>query len=182
MQFLVRLITPALISLVLGLSFRGILKEQEKGLKKSFGQKHIIIRPPKAYFWGGFLAAAFCCTCLFMITFFPNGTETLGVLLFEYIAGSFMALGGIYLMLDALFSRIEVFEDEDYFIYGTMFKRRKIQYSDCVSYRDNKNRVTFDTLEIQLKNGKKLKFEKFTVINIEALERMLRKNKVKRVR
>ena len=182
MQFLVRLITPALISLVLGLVFKGILKEKEKGLKKSPGQKHIIIRQPKALFWSGFLATAFCCTCLFMITFFPNGTETLGVLIFVYIAGSFMALFGIYCMLEALFSKIEVFEDEDYFIYGKVFRRRKIQYSDCVSYRDNKKRVTGETLDIQLKNGKKLKIEKFTTINIEALEHMLRKNKVKKVR
>lgn len=182
MQFLVRLITPALISLVLVLVFKGVLKEKEKGLKKSLGQKRIIIRQPKALFWAGFLVTAFCCTVLFMITFFPNGTETLGVLLFVYIVGASMALFGIYCMLEALFSKIEVFEDEDYFIYGTMFKRRKIQYSDCVSYRDNNKRVTPETLDIQLKNGKKLKIEKISAINIEALEHMLRKNKVKRVR
>lgn len=60
MNFFVRIISIALISIGLSLIFSHIEKNNAKEIIKNLTEEHIIIRLPKAYLWIGYLEMALC--------------------------------------------------------------------------------------------------------------------------
>ena len=89
---------------------------------------------------------------------------------------SLFIVGGFYIILEALFFKIEIFKDEDYFVYRDfLVKTQKIYYCDCISYKCTENAFVIKT------KRKKISLDIHTV-NIEFLKSMLSKKSVKEIR
>ncbi len=172
MQIMVRIITPILIAIVVWFLFSRIDKRNGEELIKNLTSEHVVIHLPKAYLWVGFLVVAVFSTFGFIMFFFPNGTEAWWV----WILFSLFIIGGFYIILEALFFKIEIFKDEDYFVYRDfLVKTQKIYYCDCISYKCTENAFVIKT------KRKKISLDIHTV-NIEFLKAMLSKKSVKEIR
>lgn len=144
MQILIRIIIPALIPIILGILLSNIDKSNSKEILKNLTKEHLVIRLPKAYLWVGCLDISFFVTCIFLMTWFPNETAPVWVwilfVLFVFI--------GIAIVLETQIWKIEIFRNENYFLYRTLpCKMYRTLYSDCVSYRFEANTLVLRTKE-----------------------------------
>ena len=172
MQFILRFITPILISLTIGLLYSKIYDHNYKSVIENLKNEHIIIRLPKAFFFVGCVCATLFATAIVLMTLFPNDTVTWWV----YIIFVFFVLLGIYLMAIGTIWKIEVFRHKNYFIYRSVFFRKyKIKYADCISYKCAKNSVELITTNRT--------FHIDTIAtNYEFFVAMLKKHKIKELK
>lgn len=166
-----RLVTYIIMNLAVALFIFFVAKSNEKAAKKSKGQKHIIIRTPRTFLWVGIFACVVMSAFLYCMIFYPNGTEQWWVFV---IFGAFDLLG-IYIIVNTLVWRIDIFKQEDYFLYRpTLFKTHKIKYEDCISYSVKDDSV------IIIKTNKKTVTANLIFTNCNALQSMLIKYNIKR--
>lgn len=119
-----------------------IVKHNSTETVKNLEKEHIVLRLPKLYIIIGILSFIVLSAFLIMMIFFPNGTEALWV---EILFAVFFLIG-IFLILEPLIWRIDVFRSEDYFIYRSVFgKTRKIRYDECLWYQEKTNTVILKT-------------------------------------
>ena len=169
-QVLVRLLTPALISLALWACFSFVIKEQTKELGKK-PDKMFVVHLPKAYFWTGTICTI--CFCLFLVLaiLFPNGTATWWV----YIGITAFVLLGIFIIWSSKVWAIWVYKNTNYFVYRTCFgKRYKILYHECLSFKLGENSLV-------LRTEKRCFIVDVMSINLEHFVYELRQNKVKQL-
>jgi len=139
---IVRILTPALIAIIVGMVFSSIVKSNDKELLKNLTSEHIIIRSPKAYVWIGCYDVLVSGTLLIWSIFFPNGTEALWA---DIIFALFLLLGVVMVWV-SITCRIDLFRHEDYFLMRTTFFRtHRIQYCDCISYKIGTNYLVLKT-------------------------------------
>lgn len=172
MDFLFRIIPLTLIAISIFLIRIYMMNKSTKELLKTWQQEHVVLRFPSIFFWIGFLDVFFFSACLFIMFFFPNGTEAWWVWT-EFIL---FILVGFYLMSYVLLFKIDVYRSKDYFVYRNLFSRtRKIYYHECVSYQCTEH-------DLIVKTGKKKITIDIHTINVEVLMGMLGKNKVRQIR
>ena len=175
MQFLIRLMASVLISFAAGAFLSGVEKSNAKEKIRNLGKKHIIIRLPKACLWVGCIDIAFFGACMFIMTFFPNDTQSVWV----WIGFAVFVLLGICMVSEALIWKIDVFRDKNYFICRTLpYKHHKILYGDCVGYRIRK----IAKVLVLKTNNKKTFHVDVDAANFDALLDMLQKNNVKEIK
>ncbi len=161
--FVLMLIAMEILFSAIGKKHRYELAEdQEKG--------HIVIRFPKTYLWIGYIAILFVALCFFLMTYFPNGTEAVWVKVLFGILG----IAGIYIVLMTKICRIDVFRNENYFLYRSLFCKKRIQYSDCVSYK-----LTSNSLVLRI-NKRNIRIDT-NMINYEYLFALIKQHKVKEI-
>lgn len=166
-----RLATYIIINLAVALFIFFVTQSNEKAAKKSKGQKHIIIRTPIAFLWAGIFDCIVMSAFLYYMIFYPNGTERWWV----YVIFIIFELLGIYVIVNTLVWRIDIFKKEDYFLYRpTPFKTHKIKYEDCISYSIKDDSV------IIIKTNKKTVTSNLIFTNCNALQEMLTKYNIKR--
>ena len=171
-QIAIGILTPILISLAVGLLYSKIYERNCKSVIENLNNEHIIVKLPKAMFYVGCICSAVFSTAIVLMTLFPNDTEAWWVYV---IFISFVWLG-VYLMAIAIIWKMEVFRNEDYFIYRSVFFRTyRINYADCISYKCTKN-----TVELITTNRT---FHIDTIAtNYEFFMAMLKKYKVKEIK
>lgn len=124
------------------------------------------------FFWVSFLDVLVFSTFLFIMFFFPNGTEAWWV----WILFIIFVLLGLALVLKTLIFKMDVYKNKDYFVYRSVFvKTRKIYYCECISYQCTQ-------YDLIVKTGKKKITIDIHTVNVEFLMGMLGKNKVKQIR
>ena len=172
MQIMVRIITPILIAIIVGVLFSRIDKSNSEELIKNLTREHVEIHLPKVYFWIGLLVVAVFSTFCFIMFFFPNGTEAWWV----WVIFIIFILGGFYIIFESLFFKIDIFKSKDYFVYKDFFvKTQKIYYCDCISYNRNANAFVIKTTRNKISMD-------IHSVNIEILMAMLSKKNVKEIR
>lgn len=172
MQILVRIITPILIAIIVGVLFSRIDKSNGKELINNLTREHVVIHLPKVYLWIGFLVVTVFSTFCFIMFFFPNGTEAWWV----WVIFIIFILGGFYIIFESLFFKIDIFKSKDYFIYKYPFaKPKKIYYCDCISYKCTANAFMIKTIRNKISVD-------IHSVNIEFLMAMLSKKNVKEIR
>ena len=171
MQFLTYVISFALIPIILGAISYSIEKNNGKELLESLTKEHVILRMPKAYIWIGCICSLGFGTFIFLMIMFPNGTEAPWV----FISFSLFILLGIYIILKTLLWKADVFKSEEYFCIRPFLKTYRIQYSDCVYFKDLKQGFVIKT--------EKKKFRVLEeVANAEVLSAMLTKHGVNKIK
>ena len=171
-QIATSILAPILISLTVGLLYSKIYERKCKSVIENLNNDHIVVRLPKALFWIGCLGTMVFATAIVLMTLFPNDTASLWV----YILFSAFILLGIYLMAIGIIWKVEIFKQEDYFIYRSIFFRTyKIRYADCISYK-----CTNNTVELITKN-RTLHIDTIAT-NFEFFMAMLKKNKIKELK
>ncbi len=170
-QVTVRLLVPAIIAICIGLLSAVIVKNNDKELIENLTKEHIVIRLPKAYIWVGSIGVLFFLALIILSTLFPNGTE--GV--FSYSVFIAFVILGIFIVLEALFWKVDIFRHKDYFVYRTVFfKTYTIEYKDCEYYIWGTNTIKLKT------SSKTFRFDSNSS-NIEYLLGLLNKNGVSEI-
>lgn len=165
-----RFITFALIQIAVYVIIYFISKEKDDEIIKSIKNEHIIIRTPRLFLLVGIIGISVCTTFIFLMLFYPNGTEAWWVFI---IFGSGDLLG-MYIISNTLIWKIEVFRNENYFLYRkSPFKTYKIKYEDCLYFQENINKGV-----LIVKTNKKTVTANMLFTNYECLPAMLIKNGV----
>lgn len=173
-SILIRILGPTLTVIILWFVASNILGSNSKEYIANRKKEHIVVKLPKAYLWVG----AFCTVFFVFITcapfLFPDVSQSTDV--WVIIIFLMFALVGAFLALEALVWRIEIFRNESYFLYRTVFfKTYKIQYGDCISYK-----IGDRTNSLKLKAGKKTFHIDCFSVNFDYFLDMLKQHKVKR--
>ena len=169
-QIIIHAVAIALSYVCIRVFLVHIVKHNSTEAIKNLGKEHIVLRLPKLYIIIGILSCIVLSSFLITMIFFPNGTEALWV---EILFTSSFFIG-IFLILEPLIWRIDVFRSEDYFIYRSIFgKTRRIRYDECLWYQEKTNIVI-------LKTEKKIYYIDNKASNIEFLLSMMAKYKVKK--
>lgn len=158
----------SLIQIILFVTFYYIGKNNDKEILKNIEKEHVIIKYPKTYTWVGIADILFCSICLVLMVFFPNGTESWWVFV---IFGSFVLLG-LAIFLNTLMWRIDIFKNEDYFLYRPLFKTYKIKYDNCLWYK-------YEHLNSKIKTTKQTIHIEVGITNLEYLLAMLDEHEIK---
>lgn len=146
--------------------------------EKDLSAEHITIRLHPIYLWSGSINILFFIICIFVTILFLDGTAAIWGLLVSIL---FLLLG-IYMVLKRQVWKIEIFRNEDYFLYRTFpYKTYRILYTDCVNYESRADILLFGTTLILRTKGKKLRV-KDCAINFEFLLSMLKKHKVAEIK
>lgn len=171
-QIAISILTPILISLAVGLLYSKMYERNCKSVIENLNNEHIVIKLPKIMFLVGCICSAVFSTAIVLMTLFPNDTAAWWV----YVIFISFVLLGIYLMTIGMVWKMEVFRNEDYFIYRSVFfKTYKINYADCISYKRTNN-----TVELITTNRT---FHIDTIAtNYEFFMAMLEKHKVKEIK
>lgn len=170
-QVFVRLLVPAITIICIGLLSAVIGKNNDKELIENLTKDHIVLRLPKVYIWIGSIGILFFLALIILSSLFPNGTE--GV--FSYSVFIAFVILGIFIVLEALLWKVDVFRHKDYFVYRTMFfKTYTIEYKDCEYYIWEKNTIKIKT------SNKTFRFDSKSS-NIEFLLGLLNKNGVSKI-
>ena len=168
------LIAFALIPIAVSRLLIHILDKNEKEYFKHLSEDQIVLKLPKAYFWLGGCGTLFFGSLLFVMFFFPNGTEG-G---FPYSVFSILLVLSLYLIISTMIFRIDINKNESFFSYRSIFhKTQIIMYSECISYSENYN-LHFFVVET---TKKKIHFDLNTT-NLSYLQEMLNKNNVKHIK
>lgn len=166
MPTVLRILSFALIPIVVQLIFSMVAKNNSKELIKNLRVEHVVLRLPRVFTWIG-IAGVLGFGGLFLIAVFQDGTknwEYVGCLIFIFIYTCFTWY--------TLAWKLECFRSEEFFIYRRLLgKGRKVFYQDIEYYR-------FETggIKIKTKTGK-LSVEQH-VTNMEILLAMLTKHGV----
>ena len=170
MHILIHILSPLLISLFLGFLYSKIYKSNSESIIENLKKDHIIIRLPKVYFLVGTLDVVVFTTFILLIKYFSPDTKST---LWLYFGFSLFVFLGIFIIVYTLMWKIDVFRNETYFNYRTIFgSTYRIQYSECISYKYTEYALTLKTVK------KTLNFDS-KATNIEFLGAMLTQNKVK---
>lgn len=161
----------SLIQIILFVMFYYIGKNNDKEILKNIDKEHVIIKYPKAYIWVGIADILFCSVFLFLMIFYPNGTESWWV----FVGFGFFDLLGLAIFLNAIMWKIDVFKSKDYFLYRPLFKTYKIKYDDCLWYK-------YEYLNSKIKTIKQTIHIEMGITNLEYLLAMLDKHKIKELK
>ena len=131
-------------------------------------KEHIVIRLPNANLFGGLICFVVFTICfIFTISYWQKDSYWASPLF------AFMALTGLLLAIETRIWKIEVFRNDDFFIYRTVFfKTYKIFYSDC-------NILKRSNIYLTLKVHNKTFFIDTKSKNFKFFHSMLSKHKVK---
>lgn len=162
----------ALAILVVRLFFYFVTIRNAKEELKTASNEHVVVRNPKSYIVVGII-----CTVVFgilatlMIHFLSFSEFKKVIWVFILFAGGFLL--GLYLIVESVVRRIDLYKNEHYFVYSPVFgKPRIIYYSDCICYNVNRNAVFFWT------DKRRFRIDNFCTNSSELLN-MLQKNRVK---
>lgn len=138
---LIRFLIPALIIFILGLLLLKNEKSNAKELVRNLSESCVVLRLPKMYFWLGVMGCAFL-TMLFVLCSLPK----FELAIWSYVAFFFLGSIFISLLLSERLWKVEVFKDENYFIYRTSFGRKyKVSYNECIAYKNATNMFVIKT-------------------------------------
>lgn len=138
---LIRFLIPALIIFILGLLLLKNEKSNAKELVKNLSESCVVLRLPKMYFWLGVMGCVFL-TMLFVLCSLPK----FELAIWSYVAFFFLGSIFISLLLSERLWKVEVFKDENYFIYRTSFGRKyKVSYNECIAYKNATNMFVIKT-------------------------------------
>ena len=172
MQIMVRILMPILVVIVVGSLFSRMNKSNGEELIKDLSGEHIVVHLPKINLWIGFLMVAVCSTSGYFMFFFPNGTEDWWV----WVTVLILISGGFYIILESLFFKIDIFMNEDYFLFKKFFlKPQKIYYCDCISYKCTLNTFVIKTTRNKISMD-------IHAVNLQFLIDMLNDKNVKEIR
>ena len=149
-----------------------MIRENEKEEISNLHKERIVVRPPKIMGWIAVVEMLFCTAVIFIMFFFPNGTEV------PFVFFGFILLGflGACFLWATLIWQIEVFRNEDYFILRDYWGRKhKIHYSDCTSYQ-----YRYQNQEIIVRNHVKNFTMSYLLVNCDVLIAALQQHNVKR--
>ena len=144
MKLFISIFVPALIIvlvriLLIMIEERSIIKSTENAKKE-----HVVIHLPKAFFWIGFIEFAFFICFMVFGTTFPNVFKNINI--WYYLIFSCFSLLGLLLVLATKVWKIDVYENEDYFIYRSFLGNRyTVYYNDCLNYIDGNNAFILNT-------------------------------------
>lgn len=144
MPIIIRILTFALIPIVVQLIFSMVAKNNSKELIKNLRVEHVVLRLPRAFTWIG-IAGILGFGGLFLIAVFQDGTKN-----WEYVGCLIFTLGPTCFVWYTLMWKLDCFRSEDFFVYRPFLgKGRKIFYRDVEYYR-------FETggIKIKTKTGK----------------------------
>ena len=169
---MIRILGFALIPLCVYGAILLILRGNEKEETSNLHKERIVVRPPKIMGWAAIIEMLFCTAVIFIMFFFPNGTEAS----FVFLGFSLLDLLGAYFLWATLIWQIEVFRNEDFFILRDYWGRKhKIHYSDCTSYQ-----YRYQNQEIIVRNRIKNFTISYLLVNCGVLIAALRQHNVKR--
>ena len=146
MPTVLRILSLALIPIVVQLIFSSVAENNGKELIKNLRAEHVVLHLPRIFTWIGVAGVLGFGGCLLIMIFFPNGSEAGWV----YACFLILTLIPTYLVLYTLLWKLECFRNEDFFVYRPFLgKGRKIFYRDVEYYR-------FETggIKIKTKTGK----------------------------
>ena len=138
---IVRFLIPILITFAFAFFLYKNEKSNAKELVKNLCESCVVLRLPKMYFWLGATGCVFL-TILFVLCSSPK----IELVIWSYVA--FLFLGSIFmsLLLSERLWKVEVFKDENYFIYRTSFGRKyKVSYNECIAYKNATNMFVIKT-------------------------------------
>lgn len=169
MPFYLRALTMAAIPILVTLVLFAALREGDKTLQQQTDTDFITVRNPKIFLWIGIICGLGCLIVILIMSFFPNGTETL----FAFIIFGLLLLMGLYIVLASCNWKIIFSQREPYFIYRTFLGRSyQIFYADCISYK-------YIAETIILKTTSKTCYIDMYAVNAEYFSPQLRKYKIK---
>lgn len=169
---MIRILGFSLISFCVYGAMLLIIRENEKKTISNLHKKRIVVRPPKIMGWVAVVEMLFCTAAIFIMFFFPNGTEApfvfFGFFLLDFLGACFLWATLIW--------QIEVFRNEDFFILRDYWGRKhKIRYSDCTSYQ-----YRYQNQEIIVRNHVKNFTMSYLLVNCSVLIAALQQHNVKR--
>lgn len=161
----------ALIGIVLGRIQGRIIDDQFNGLIANLKSEHIVVRLPLIYKWIGITGSIVLVGLLLVGLYFGSDTFEPWV---GFVFGGFASMG-IYLVWAQSIWRIDVYRDENFFIYVSSFGRtHKISYHDINYFVDGEN-------YLKLKVAHKTYFIDNKAVNINFLTLMFHDHKVKKM-
>ena len=161
---------PIAVSNILSILFVYIRKNNKSESTEELSDNHIVVTLPKMYLVIGCIDILFFGICIFLSILKPNGTATVWVWI-EF--GIFMLLGAVIVWVTVIW-KIDIFRNENYFIYRTAFGNvLKIRYDECKQYELKENTMILKTVQ------KNLYMDMFAK-NSDVFLSILRQNNVKR--
>ena len=131
MPIIIRILTFALIPIVVQLIFSTVAKNNGKELIKNLRAEYVVVRFPRLFTWIYGAGILFFGGCLLIMIFFPNGSEAGWV----YAGFLSIVIVSAFFGLYTLMWKLECFRSEDFFIYRPLFgKGRKIFYRNVEYY------------------------------------------------
>ena len=172
MQIMVRILMPILVVIVVWFLFSRMNKSNYEERIKDLSAECIVVHLPKINLWIGFLIVVVCTTFCYFMLFFKNGTEAWWV----WVTVLILILGGFYIIFESLFFEIDIFMNEDYFLFKKIFVRpQKIYYCDCISYKCTLNTFVIKTTRNKISMD-------IHAVNLQFLMDMLNDKNVKEIR
>ena len=169
---MIRVFSMVLIVVVIRIIFCIIEKNNGKEIIKNLGKEHITLQLSRIYLWVGVWDILVCSTFILLMILFPNDTAAIWV----FILFILFILLGACIIWGAQIWKVDVFTEEDYFLYRTLpYTTYKILYSDCVNYKWRNN-----TLILRTKR-KKFYIDTYAT-NFKFLLSMLTKHKVAEIK
>ena len=169
MDFFSRLLTMSLIPIGVSLIMWLGMRESEKEEKSNYEKQNVVIRAPKIFIWVAIVDILFFGGIIFLMTFFPNGTESLSA----YVVFSAFLLLGVWMFYYLLIWKVEVTKGEDFFLLRDGFGRKsRIYYADCISIDERKQGYIVRTKTKKIEMG-------YYIVNYEFLIAELQKHHVK---
>lgn len=146
--------------------------------EKDLSAEHITIRLHPIYLWAGSMNILFFIIGIFVTILFLDGTAAIWGLMVSVL---FLILG-LYMILKRQIWKIEIFRNEDYFLYRTFpYKTYRILYTDCVNYEFRADTLWFGTTLI-LRTKRKKFYIDTCATNFEFLLSTLTKHKVTEIK
>ena len=169
MRYIIHSGIPIIISIALSVLFVFIQKSNTRESVANISHNHIIVTLPKIYFWIGCIDILFFGICFFLSIYKPNGTATIWV----WVMFGFFVLLGIVIIWATLMWKIDVFRNEEFFIYRTFWGHiLKIRYDECKQYEIKENTMVLKTAR------KNLYIDMFSK-NYDVFLSMLHQNNIK---
>ena len=174
MRFIIYIIGFSCIPFILYFITLSINKRNKKQLINNLTKDHLIVKLPMAYFWVGSVDVLFM--AIFLLASYYSSQDTAGFSMHvAYVLFTLLMIPGFILVVATKIWKIEIFRQEEFFIYKTIFcKKYKIWYKDCIGYKWSNNMF-------KLKTVKKNFYIDFRATNFEFFLAMIIQNKVKKL-
>ena len=125
-------LTGIVSAVLLGIVFHIIDRSRDKEEEKDQKGEHTVVRFPKAYFWVGVVCTLVFTGFILLASFYNSETSGTWV----YIVFTAFAVLGVVLSVATSMWRIDLFKNEDYFLYKKAFGRtHNVLYKECLGYR-----------------------------------------------
>ena len=172
MQIMIRILLPILVVIGIGLLFSKMDQSLDEELMEDLSREHIVIHLPKINLWIGLLVVVVWSTFCYFMLFSQNGSEDGWI----WVTVLILISGGFYIIFKYLFFKIDIFINEDYFIYKSFFiKYKKIYYCDCINYKCTLNTFVIKTTINKISMD-------IHAVNLQFLINMLNDKNVKEIR